>query len=111
MTVNKFIAIIMLWIVSQFICLSVTGAVFGTAGETGWRNMLNNFTLFSIISGETSWSVVLTDPGSFWNDLVTLFTFNYPCFTGYLVIVRILLSGLSIGLIWGLISTFRGVNS
>ena len=98
----------LLWIVSQFICLGVNGAVYGEAGQTGWRNMLNNFTLFSVLSGESSWSVIITNPGSFWHDLATVLTFNYPFFDGYLIIVKILLNGLTVGLVWGLVSAFRG---
>ena len=111
MTVNKLIAVMIMWIVAQFLCLSVNGALFGAAGEGGWRDMLNHFTLISIVTGNQSWSVLLDNPLVFFQDLWSVISFDYPCFTGYLFIVRLILMGLSIGLIWGLVSTFRGANS
>lgn len=107
MTVNKFIAVIIMWIVAQFLCLSVNGALFGAAGEGGWREMLDTFTVVQLISGDLDWSFIITLPVAFFKDLWTVLSFDYPCFQGYLIIVKLLLNGLSIGLVWGLVSTFK----
>ena len=111
MTVNKVIAIILMWIVAQFLCLSVNGAMFGIAGEGGWREMLNHFTVVSVITGNQEWGIIWDNPVLVFSDLWSLFSFDYPCFTGYLFVVRVLLSGLSIGLIWGLVSSFGRISS
>lgn len=113
MTVNKFICIVLMWVVSQFICLSFEGAVIGVAGETGWRAILNKLSFFSIIDQNNgfSWFTIPTALSNWWDSFYTLLSFNYSFFQGYMVIVRILLCVLSLGLIWGLISTFRGGTS
>lgn len=107
MTANKVIAIVMMWIIGQFICLSVNGEVYGMAGADGTRGFLNNFLTVQALRKADGILDYLEIPFEFVQDLIKIVSFDYPFFTGYFIIVRILLMALSAGVVYGLVTTLR----
>lgn len=109
MTVNKFLTILFMWIIAQFICLSVDGQVWGS--PDGFRSVLNQFTFYNftkIDSVGDAFTVIVNGSVNLFKTIGNMLVFNYSFLTGYMIVVKILLIGLSIGFLWGLFQTFRG---
>lgn len=108
MTVNKFLTIVFAWIISQFICLSVDGQVFGSGD--GFRAILDQLTFYdftSVNSLSGTLNVLVNGSINLFKLIGKMLVFNYSFLTGYMFIVRILLIGLTVGFFWGLFQTFR----
>jgi len=78
------------------------------SGETNIIDALASFNTMSVQAGGV-WNAPKT-LGTYWDALITAFTWNYPFLTsGWAIFIKIPLWVISIGTIWGIIQVFATI--
>lgn len=108
MTVNKVVALTMLYIIGQFICLSFDGQVWGSASDPLIAT-LNALTGFDIMS-EAGFSIIRLGTG-IWNAMGKLVLWDYNFLVGGLFALRLVLFSITVGAIYGFAQFMRGSTS
>lgn len=108
MTVNKVIALTMLYIVGQMVCLSFDGHIWGTSADP-LLSVLNALTGFDIMSS-SGFSIIRLGLG-IWNALGKLVLWDYDFLSGGLFALRLVLFSITVGAIYGYAQFLRGTTS
>lgn len=102
MSVRWLMGLAFIWIIAHGILGGIISGVYIGEAET---DIVNQMAYWEIMESQGIWAI----PSVCWQflrDLPNLLAFNYPFLTGGYAAIRVILGGISVGIVWGLIQTF-----
>lgn len=107
MTTNKLISIFLIYILSQFVCLSFDGQIWGSTATDGGPivTLFNVLTDFQIVDTGSIWTNMITLGKGLWSAFAKLFLWDYNFLTGAWFVVRVIFVGFSAACIISLAQT------
>lgn len=97
MTTNKLVAMFLIYIMCQLVCLSVDGQIWGGTGDDSpLISIFNTLTDFKIVSSPTTFiGSVLGFGQAIWAALGKIFLWNYNFLSGNMFVVKLILQAFS----------------
>lgn len=93
MTTNKLVAVFLIYILCQFVCLSVDGQLWGNISDDGVLvGIFKTLTNFDVISSPTgAFGAIIGFGKGIWNAFGKIFLWNYNFLSGNMFIVKVVL--------------------